>query len=172
MNTHKQLNETLLPSLELTGIKNDEYLIVGSAGEFIGGYVDKFGDVDILVGPETFQRLIDNNFVCVYGDELETPVRIVRIGHLDIIEHHGDWLKAEKDKTYNLPILKCYDLVEWRIQMGRPKDQLKAWQLIHTIYADLRSVLACDPPLSMLVKLKTSEQQMFDYQKRLMDLSK
>ena len=40
MNTHKQLNETLLPSLELTGIKNDEYLIVGSAGEFIGGYVE------------------------------------------------------------------------------------------------------------------------------------
>ena len=33
MNTHKQLNETLLPSLELTGIKNDEYLIVGSASE-------------------------------------------------------------------------------------------------------------------------------------------
>lgn len=172
MNTLGQLNKTLLPALELTGIRKGEYLIVGSAGEFIGGYVNKFGDVDILVNPETFQRLVDNNFVWYNADEMNTTVRIIRIGLLDIIEHHGDWLKAEKNSTYSLPVLKYYDLVEWRIQMGRPKDQLKAWQLIHTIYADLRSVLACDPPLSMLIKLKTSEQQMFDYQKRLMDLNK
>ena len=130
MNTLGQLNKTLLPALELTGIRKGEYLIVGSAGEFIGGYVNKFGDVDILVNPETFQRLVDNNFVWYSADEMNTTVRIIRIGLLDIIEHHGDWLKAEKDSTYSLPVLKYYDLVEWRIQMGRPKDQLKAWQFV------------------------------------------
>lgn len=172
MNTIEQLSKTLLPALEMTGIKQNEYLIVGSAGEFIAGFAKKFGDVDILVNPETFQRLVDNSFVWYHGDELETTVRIIRIGLLDIIEHHGEWLDKARSDAHNHPILTWNGMVDWRIYMGRPKDQLRAWQLNFAIYERARSVLKSDPPLIMLAELKDAEEQMFAYQKQLMEMNK
>ena len=170
MNTLDQLTETLLPALELAGIVEGEYLIIGSAAEFIGGYVDKFGDVDILVSKETFQRLIDDNFEWYYSETVDPKVKIIRIGFLDIISHEGDWLEKEKDSTHAYPILSPNNLIEWRLFAGRPKDQLRAWQLIHKFYAMLRQYLEPDPLPNKLLEIKTIEQNMFDYQTCLMEM--
>lgn len=173
MNTFADLVATLDPVLELLGIKKEEYLIIGSAAEYIGGYVEKFGDVDIYVSPETFKRLMGEYFeVTVKTLDCGGSLRVIRVGMVDVIEHEGDWLNCDKDPRSKYPIPNRYGLIENRIQMGRVKDQVKAWQLIHTVYSELRAMAFRDPSLALLASMRTTEQTMFDFQTRLMELGK
>ena len=82
----------------------------------------------------------------------------------------GDWLEKEKDSTHAYPILSPNNPIEWRLFAGRPKDQLRAWQLIHKFYAMLRQYLETGPTPNKLREIKTIEQNMFDYQTRLMEM--
>lgn len=172
MNTIEQLKDTLTPILELTGIEKDEYLIIGSAAEFLAGLGVVFGDVDLYISPKTFKRLVGNHFQYEISHETDTPTKIIRIGMVDIIEHNEDWLEKERNTLVSLPILGNPNLIEWRICTGRQKDQLKAFQLCHRLYSNLRTVALNDPPLSALVQLKAAEEMIFGFQQRLMEMRK
>lgn len=126
MKTFKELSETLDPVLELTGIS--EYVMMGSAAEFMEDLALSFDDVDILVTTETFNRLKADG----YKVHLNVNRNIIRIGRVDIIEHEEKWIKyGVKSSSYTH--LNKIDLIEFRIESGREKDQLKAWQMCHQL---------------------------------------
>ena len=171
MNKLEQLNRALLPVLDLVKIKSTEYLIIGSAAEFISGFCKSFNDVDIIVSKDVFNRLIDDMFRYELITFAGKNVRRIRVGSVDIIEHYGDWLDRPKHLVTNLPVLGTEDLIEWRIETGRTKDQLRAWQIIHQIYADARPIVLSNPPLAALPGLLEIESKIFKYQQQLMEMA-
>lgn len=170
MNTLNQLKNTLIPILEMTNLTADDFLIVGSAAEYIAGLGVVFGDVDIYVSPETFKRLTDDNFEYKTKHETNVPTRVIRIGMVDIVEHKGEWLNKPRSLNSELPILDNQHLIKWRIWMGRDKDQLKAWQVIHTILTPLQELLFSDPPLAVLSSVLPTIKILNGYQQQLMDM--
>lgn len=133
MNTLEQLEKLLPPVLQMTGIKEDEYLIVSGAAEFLAGLGTRFGDVDILISPKTFKRLRGEMFQYAIRDFAGKPTRVIRVGYVDLIEHTGDWFNVPRNPNVQYPIMDDEHLVKWRIEIGRHKDQLRAWQLIHQL---------------------------------------
>jgi len=133
MNTIKQLEEALLPVLEMTQIKPDDYLIVSGAAEFLAGLSTRFGDVDVIINNETFRRLKREMYCYSTRDFAGKQCRVIRIGHVDLIEHTGDWFNVPRNSFIQYPIMDDEHLVKWRIEIGRPKDQLRAWQMIHQL---------------------------------------
>ncbi len=172
MNTLEQFKQTLIPVLELTSISHDEYLIIGSAAEFYAGLGVVFGDVDIIVSEETFKKVIGLGLTYVIQHETSTPTRVIRVGLVDIIEHKGEWLNKPRREDLSFPILPNKELIEWRIWMGRPKDQLKAFQLCQHIYASIRSIVLSNPPFSVNTGLSEVEKMIFNFQQRLMEMRK
>lgn len=170
MNTLKQLKETLLPILDMTNLSSSKFLIVGSAAEYLANLGVVFGDVDIYVSPETFKRLVDEEFKFEIKHETETPTRVIRIGMVDIIEHKGEWLNKEKTFANDFPVLTQQNMLEWRLWMGRSKDQLKAWQIIRTLYKPLQELLFLNPPLAVLNGVIPTIKYLEKFQDRLMEM--
>ena len=163
MNKLEQLNRTLLPVLDLVKIESTEYLIVASAAEFISGFCKSFNDVDIIVSEDVFNRLIDDMFQYELITFAGKNVRRIRVGSVDIIEHYGDWLDRPKHLVLDLPVLNTTDLIEWRIQTGRIKDQLRAWQIIHQVYEGKQP--------ETLLGWSGIEDKLFQYQQQLMEMA-
>lgn len=134
MNTFQELN-TLLPAvLDLASIGDHEYLIVSGAAEYLAGLGNRFGDVDIIIGPHTFNRLLKDMFQFEMKDFAGKPCRVIRVGLVDIIEcEELSWFLAPRNKNITYPILDNEHLIKWRIAIGRDKDQLRAWQMIHQL---------------------------------------
>ena len=134
MNTLKEINTVLQAVLDMTEIARDEYLIVSSAAEYIAGLATRFGDIDIVVTKKTFTRLQKNMFQSTTKDFAGQKTRVIRIGMVDIIElEEEEWLKAPRNQHAIYPILSDVYLIKWRIRIGREKDQLRAWQMIHKL---------------------------------------
>lgn len=132
MNTFQEINTTLPAVLDLTSLGDHEYLVVSGAAEFLAGLGTRFGDIDIIVDPNTFKRLCGNMFQYEIKDFAGKECRIIRIGLVDIIECKDlDWFLAPRNKGVCFPILDDEHLIKWRIAIGRDKDQVRAWQMIH-----------------------------------------
>lgn len=128
-----EFKETLIPVLSLTNLTNKDYLVVGSAAEFLAGIGISFGDIDLLVSKEIFKRLKDDEFVEIDREIDGKKFSTIRIGMVDIIEDNDNWLIHNPQYHHDFPTLNTVMLVEHRLWIGRKKDQLKAWQLIHHI---------------------------------------
>lgn len=134
MNTLKEINTALQAVLDMAEITRDEYLIVGSAAEFIADLATRFGDIDIVVTKKTFTRLQKNMFQWTANNFAGQKSRVIRIGLVDIIElEEEEWLKAPRNQHVIYPILNDVYLIKWRISIGREKDQLRAWRMIHKL---------------------------------------
>ena len=160
MKTLKELSDALDPVLELTGIT--KYAMIGSAAEFMEDLALSFGDVDILVTTETFKKLKVDGFKSHLNSEVNR--HISRIGHVDIIEHDEKWIKYGVG-TSNYPHLNKVDLIEFRIESGREKDQLKAWQMCHQLLQQYYTARRLGRPYPTRVSLEQVEKivQRFHY---------
>lgn len=126
-----KFEQELNPVISLVSLKPEDYLIIGGAAESMIGFVSCFNDIDIIVSPETFKKLIDLEYVVT---NINKPIanRSITIGNVDIIEHLGDWIdENNKQMIGKYPVLKFHKMIEIRIAMGRDKDRLRAWELIH-----------------------------------------
>lgn len=121
MKTLKELSDALDPVLELTGIS--EYVMMGSAAEFMEDLALSFDDADILVTTETFNRLKADGYKVHLN--LNVNRNIIRIGRVDIIEHEGERIKYGVS-TSNYPHLNKVDLIEFRIESGREKRSIES----------------------------------------------
>lgn len=126
-----KIEQQLDPVISLVNLTTDDYLIIGSAAESMIGFVSCFNDIDIIVSPKIFKKLIDLDYVVT---NINKPIanRSITIGNVDIIEHLGDWTDSKnKQMISKYPVLKYHKMIEIRIAMGRDKDRLRAWELIH-----------------------------------------
>lgn len=128
--SNKQFAE-LNATLEVLGLDHKEFLIVGTAAECLVGLVKPFTDIDVVVSDEVFKRLMGDHFeVSTHGSD-SNMVRLIRIGHVKVIEANTDmWLSKFKHMGSGFPTLNTYEMIEWRIWMGRTKDLLRAWELV------------------------------------------
>ena len=168
MNTLKEINTVLQSVLDMTEIARDEYLIVSSAAEYIAGLGTRFGDIDIVVTKKTFTRLQKNMFHWTTKDFAGQKIRVIRIGMVDIIELEDEkWLKAPRNQHAIYPILSDVYLIKWRIHIGREKDQLRAWQMIHKLTPKSLQQIDLEPR----VIPGAVNQILFDLSNKLMELA-
>lgn len=135
-----RINEQVPPVLKLLELEEHEYMLVGSAAEALAGVVRLFADIDIVVRPETFQRLLKDGFlsntsIVTRGCECNR-IRTIKVGNCKIIEANTlMWFdKLDIDNPIadvELNKLSITDMIEWRIWMGRTKDLLRAWELVY-----------------------------------------
>lgn len=166
MNKMEDIDKILPAVLEMTDIQFGEYVIVGSAAEFIAGFSKKFRDIDVWVSPEVFKKAMDKGF------EYETKwgTRVINVGCVEIVETDGTILSKPFRKGYSHPILNDIDMIEWRMELGRPKDKVRAWEMAHHAYAGVRESLLNPQMRSVQDCARTVEKDIFELQQRLIKL--
>lgn len=135
--SNKQFAE-LTATLEVLGLNHKEFLIVGTAAECLMGLVKPFADIDVVVSNEVFKRLMGNQFEVTTRGSDSNRARLIAIGHVKVIEANTDmWLNKLKHMGSGFPTLNTYEMIDWRIWMGREKDLLRAWELVYKAESNL-----------------------------------
>lgn len=165
MNNIEDIHRVLPAALELAAIQPDEYILVGSAAEFIAGFTKDFRNIDIWVPNSVFEKALKQ------GLEVKTRyhTRVISIGYVDIFESSTKYFLKPKRENAPYTMLKNMDMIGWRLIMGSPKDKLRVWEITHHLYASLRQIMMENPESAAINGLTEMENVIFKIQKHLIE---
>lgn len=106
-----------------------EYVISGGAMAAHG--IREAHDLDILVTPRLYQRLLDEGWArCLCEQCVQTNRFMLKGENVDILPNYTygkyigdvDWLIKNADMIYGYPFMDLNELIKFKRELGRPKD--------------------------------------------------